>query len=404
MLSTDNWFASSGIPTASRDGLEVFQRNRYRMDQMLLAPGGSFALYSDEWQVVGPKAIDLVEYTAAGGNVFQQMNTKNVPGLSVALIEGGAITSVRSYGEKVGGTGAVALASTRFLAASLTKPVVADVMRALASSNNYYGQSLLNLDNDILNIRAANQGGQLDTWITQVEGNPGAYTVTPGYEQFPAGVTTNKIISMDAGFPYTAHLVFVIPAANCPSYVAPEKWLRGYDCQNAVPNNYAAVWPDGQPVNTYSSPAYNVLLAIAEDVNPSNHTFPVVFKNVLFTPAGMTRTTFDLGEIAADGDISSIHTSLGVPSNGPAIRTATGGGGLYTTARDLARYLVYLDGGALGPKSGVSGATGSTGGQGYSNYSKWTMDFTNGNGIVVMSNGSGQELVDALIDRFFEIY
>jgi len=182
--------------------------------------------------------------------------------------------------------------------------------------------------------------------------------------------------------------------------VAPEAWLRGYECQNPTPNGWAAIWPDGTAPGTYSSTSYTVPLAIAADVYPWSNDFAEVFQDVLFDPAGMTRTTFDIDAINADSNISRIHTPSGQPAPGTAIRTAFGGGGLYSTAEDQARYLVYLATGVLGPMGGVSAATGSTA-SGYINYSRWKMDWNNGNGVVVLTNADGQAVANALIDRFF---
>lgn len=402
VLSTDNWYASGGLASHPRQGLQAFQANEWGLEQMMLSPGGSFAVYKSGALITGSDTIDQLEYSMPGGNIFEQMQAYDVPGVSVALIENGVITGVRSYGEAAGGEQQYAYADTRFLVASLSKPVVKSAMKAIAGIT-VLGVPLLDLNDDILDIRAAHPGGQLDTWMDAVEANPSAYGVASGYETFPSGVTTNSILSMNAGFPYTSAPTFIIPSTDCATNVAPEQWLRGYECQNSVPNSWPAIWPNGSASGTYSSPSYTVALAIAEDVYPGSAGFADVFRAVLFDPAGMDRTTFDIDEINADTNISRIHSSTGQPAPDTAIRTAIAGGGLYSTAEDQARYLQYLDTGVLGVMQGVTGATGATNSGQYQNYSRWKMDWNNGNGIVVLTNGAGSALADALITRFFEL-
>jgi CubicO group peptidase (beta-lactamase class C family) len=242
------------------------------------------------------------------------------PGVSVAVINDGAIDWARGYGVAEAGGTAPITPHTRFQAASISKPVASLGALLLVS------QGRLSLD-DPVNAR-------LESW--KVPDN--ALTAkTP--------VTLRRLLSHTAGL--TVHGFGGYPVgAAVPTLV---QVLDG-----AKPANSAAVRVDVLPgsIYRYSGGGYTVVQQLMIDV--TGRPFPALMSELVLRPLGMTDSTYEQPLPASlVGQAATAHRGDGKPIPGryhtyPEMAAA----GLWTTPTDLAKFAIEVQR-ALADKSGV---------------------------------------------------
>jgi CubicO group peptidase (beta-lactamase class C family) len=268
--------------------------------------------------VVAGRPIPLMTLAA-------RMAELKVPGVSVAVINGGAIEWAKGYGVTEAGTAAPVTPRTLFQAASVSKPVAALGALRLVE------QGRLALDEDV--------NAKLRSW--KVPENE--FTKTEK-------VTLRRLLSHTAGL--TVHGFGGYQAGTpVPTTV---QVLDG-----AKPANSAAVRADAVPgtIMRYSGGGFIVAQLLMQDV--AARPFPELLAELVLKPVGMDDSTYEqpLPE-ARPGAAASGHTSDGKVLPGryhtyPEMAAA----GLWTTPTDLAKFLLEIERARRGASSVLSQAT-----------------------------------------------
>lgn len=253
----------------------------------------------------------IAPWTLADRMAFYQ-----VPGLSVAVLDAGAIAWTRAYGLARAGDAAPVTPDTLFQAASLSKPLTAAAALALVDSGR------LALDADVNSL--------LRTW--KIPAAPVAASEP---------VTLRRLLSHTAGLGVHG---FDGYAAGAPLPTLPQI-LDGLPPANSPPilliHQPGAVW-------RYSGGGYCVVQQLLTDT--TGETFPALLRKLVLAPAGMDASTFaqplpaDLAHRAAAGHDADGRRLPGDAHVYPELAAA----GLWTTAADLARFALALRHALLG--------------------------------------------------------
>lgn len=241
----------------------------------------------------------------------QRMIDLKTPGVSVAVINGGAIEWTKGYGVTETGTVTPVTPHTLFQAASISKPVAALAALLLVE------QGKLSLDEDV--------NARLASW--KVPEND--FTKTEK-------VTLRRLLSHSAGL--TVH-GFGGYAAGAPVPTLVQV-LEG-----AKPANSDAVRVDVVPgkIWRYSGGGYTVAQQLMMDV--TGRPFPDIMAELVLKPVGMTDSTYEqpLPE-ARRGAAASGHASDGKLLPGRAhTYPEMAAAGLWTTPTDLAKFLLEVE-------------------------------------------------------------
>jgi CubicO group peptidase (beta-lactamase class C family) len=247
------------------------------------------------------------------------------PGVSVAVINDGAIEWARGYGVTEAGGATPVTPHTRFQAASISKPVASLGALLLVS------QGRLSLDEPV--------NARLTSW--KVPDNE--FTAK-------APVTLRRLLSHTAGL--TVHGFGGYSAGSAvPTLI---QVLDG-----AKPANSAAVRVDVLPgsIYRYSGGGYTVAQQLMIDA--TGKPFPALMSELVLRPLGMTDSTYEqpLPPTLA-GQAATGHRGDGKPIPGryhtyPEIAAA----GLWTTPTDLAKFAMEVQRALSGKPSVIPGAT-----------------------------------------------
>jgi CubicO group peptidase (beta-lactamase class C family) len=258
----------------------------------------------------------LPRYVIAGrplpaGSLVQRMAEFKTPGVSVAVINNGAIEWAKGYGVAETGTTIPVTPHTLFQAASISKPVAALAALRLVEKGR------LVLDEDV--------NAKLKSW--KVPEND--FTKTEK-------VTLRRLLSHSAGL--TVH--------GFGGYAAGEPVPTTVQVlDGAKPANSAPVRVDVVPgkIWRYSGGGFTVAQLLMTDV--TGRDFPDLMAELVLKPLGMADSTYEqpLPEARRAGAASG-HTSDGKLLPGrfhtyPEMAAA----GLWTTPTDLAKFLLEIE-------------------------------------------------------------
>jgi CubicO group peptidase (beta-lactamase class C family) len=254
----------------------------------------------------------------------QRMTDLKTPGVSVAVINDGAIEWAKGYGVTETGTATPVTPHTLLQAASISKPVAALAALRLVE------QGKLSLDEDV--------NAKLASW--KVPEND--FTKTEK-------VTLRRLLSHSAGL--TVH-GFGGYAADAPVPTLVQV-LDG-----AKPANSDAVRVDVVPgkIWRYSGGGYTVAQQLMMDV--AGRPFPDLMAELVLKPVGMIDSTYEqpLPE-ARRGAAAGGHTSDGKLLPGRAhTYPEMAAAGLWTTPTDLAKFLLEIERARLGKSAVLSQA------------------------------------------------
>lgn len=248
--------------------------------------------------------------------IQREMARRHIPGLSIAIIEGGKIVKAHGYGVTEFGSGRPVTASTLFQAGSISKSLTA--LGAL----HLVEQGRLSLDEDV--------NSRLTTW--KVPEN--AYTAS-------AKVTVRGILSHSAGITVSGFSGYASDAA-VPTLV---QVLNG-----APPANSAPIRVDTIPgsVWRYSGGGYAILQQLIIDV--TGEPFPRYMHDAVLAPLGMDNSSYDqpLPPARAAAAASAYERDRSPVAGHWHIYPEMAAAGLWTTPSDLARF-------ALGLQAAVAG-------------------------------------------------
>ena len=239
------------------------------------------------------------------------MARHNVPAASIAVVRDGALLWAHTWGVSDLETGAPASETTRFQAASISKPVAALIAIQLAE------EGLLALDQPL--------NAQLTDW-----------QIPPHAWSASNPVTLRQVLAHAGG----------LSVHGFPGYASSEALPDLRDIVNGTGNaNTAAVQVVQQPGHQwrYSGGGYSVAQLAIE--NATEATLAELADSRVFGPAGMDRSTFRLsGAMADPTDYARAHaTSQSVPVEGHSHRyPESAAAGLWTTPTDLARLALVI--------------------------------------------------------------
>jgi len=247
---------------------------------------------------------------AVRGNIEERMDDLNVPGASIAIIEGREITWAGGFGLKEAGTADPVHTSTLFQVASISKPVAASAALRLVEDGT------LSLDEDV--------NSYLQSW--KVPEN--SFTVKEK-------VTLRRILSHSAGLtiPSFAGYMSDEPIPTIRQILDGEK-----------PSNSSAIRVDTIPgsISRYSGGGYVVIQQLLIDI--TEESFPSALKRLVFDPVGMILSTYEqpLPE-SRIREAASGHDGEGTVVKGkwytyPEMAAA----GLWTTPTELAKWALEI--------------------------------------------------------------
>lgn len=239
-----------------------------------------------------------------------QLARYKIPGVSVAVINGGKIEWAKAYGVREAGTDAAVTPETLFQAASISKAVTA--LAAL----HFVEKGVLSLDGDV--------NGKLVSWKVPANDFTARKPVTVrGILSHSAGLTVH-------GFPGYA------PAVEIPSLVSVLDGVK--------PANTAPIRVDAVPGSLwrYSGGGFTVLQQLLVDA--LHKPFPRLMAETVLGPAGMRHSTFEQ-PLPEDRLPSSAvaHLTNGKPVEGKRhIYPEMAAAGLWTTPSDLCRFAIEV--------------------------------------------------------------
>ena len=253
--------------------------------------------------------------TSGGLTLRERMAFYGVPGVGIALIDGGDIVWARGYGIRKAGHSAPVTPQTYFEAGSISKPVAAVAALRLVE------RGVLDLDTDVNDL--------LVSWRV------------PANEDWQPRVTLRHLLSHTAGL--TVHgFPGYARDADLPTLL---QVLDGTKPANTTPIRIDAI--PGTRFR-YSGGGYCVLQQLLIDV--TNMPFPALMHELVLAPVGMVQSTYaqPLPE-RLWGDAATGHRFDGVSvSGGWHVYPEMAAAGLWTTASDLARFVIAVQGAVAG--------------------------------------------------------
>jgi CubicO group peptidase (beta-lactamase class C family) len=258
----------------------------------------------------------------AGLPLSEVLRSANVPGISVAVVHDFQLHWTRGYGVAEAGSARAVDTLTLFQAASISKPVTAMAAMRLVQAGR------ISLDADV--------NSYLRSW--QVPAS--SHTAN-------APVTLRSLFShtsgADDGFGFPGYK----PGAPMPS---PVQIIRG-----EAPSNVRAVTFAREPFRAqkYSGGGTTVVQLALMDV--TGRPFGDWMRESLLDPLGMTASTFDQPLSARDAARAAhAHDGRGRTRDAPwHVYPELAAAGLWTTAGDLARFVLAVQLAARGDTGGV---------------------------------------------------
>lgn len=240
----------------------------------------------------------------------ERMAAQNVPGLSIAVVEGGKIAWAKGFGVKETGTKQTVDAETIFQAASISKPIAATAMLRLVEQGKFTLDAPVN--------------DYLKSW--KIPEND--FTKTEK-------VTLRRLVTHSAGLNVHGFPGYAIGA---PVPTVPQL-LDGLSPANTkavrVENTPGAEWK-------YSGGGTTIMQLAMTDV--TGEAFPALMKRLVLDPIGMRNTAFEQPLSAAKQKrAAAAHQSDGrlVPGRWhvyPELAAA----GMWTTPTDLMKWAMHI--------------------------------------------------------------
>ncbi len=266
-----------------------------------------------------PAALDIEGRPAELKSLAERMAQHHVPGVSIAVLDGGRISWARGFGVKEAGTMDSVTAVTLFQAASISKPIAATATLRLVE------QGKLDLDTDV------------NRYLTSWKVPENNFTAREK-------VTLRRILSHSAGL--TVH--------GFPGYEAgaPIPTLTQV-LDGLKPANTEAVRVESVPgaVGNYSGGGVTIEQLLLTDV--THRSFSDLVRDLVLVPAHMTLSTYEQPLPGARaGEAAHAHTRSGAPlAGGWHVYPEMAAAGLWTTPSDLLRWALAIDSARAGKSS-----------------------------------------------------
>ena len=254
--------------------------------------------------------VEVVGRPPVRWTLAERMAHHKVPGVSIAIIEGGRVAWARGIGVKEAGKTDSVAPTTLFQAASISKPVAATAMLRLVES------SMLELDTDV------------NQYLTSWKVPDNQFTTTEK-------VTLRRIASHSAGL--TVH--------GFPGYTTTDAVPTVVQVlDGAKPANTAPVRVDVIPgtIERYSGGGTTVMQQVLTDV--TGKSFPTLMQQLVLGPVGMTSSTYEqpLPASRATEAARAHDRAGGVVTGGWHVYPEMAAAGLWTTPTDLAKWALAI--------------------------------------------------------------
>jgi CubicO group peptidase (beta-lactamase class C family) len=243
-------------------------------------------------------------------DLVARMRAYHVPGVSIAIVDGGRVVFARGYGVTAFGGSTAVDSTTLFLAGSISKPVFATGVLALVQ------QGKLSLDEDV--------NRRLTSW--HLPDSP--FTATEK-------VTLRRLLTHSAGLTVHGFPGYEVgkPIPSVPQVL-----------DGLPPANTPAVRNDTTPGARYNYSGGGITIAQLLTTDVTRETFPTLMQRLVIKPSGMGRSTYEnpLPE-KRWAETATGHEKTDTPVPGrwhvyPEMAAA----GLWTTPADLARWAIAL--------------------------------------------------------------
>lgn len=264
---------------------------------------------------------DATAPAASRASIQERMRHYRVPGVSIAVIEGGRIEWARAYGVREAGGTVPVDAATLFQSASISKPVTTVAALRMVERGR------LSLDEDV-NLRLA-------SW--RVPSSP----LTADRK-----VTLRRILTHSAGLSVSGFAGYT-PGEPVPTL---RQLLDGAPPANSEPVRVTSV-PGAE--QRYSGGGFSVAqLLVAE---AAGRPFEAALRELVLSPAGMRHSTFAQPlPPASRANAASGHDSAGARVPGRwRIHPELAAAGLWSTPSDLARLAISIQRAAAGQPGGI---------------------------------------------------
>lgn len=254
--------------------------------------------------------LDVTGRAPVRWTLEERMRRYDVPGVSIAVIEGGRVAWARGVGVKQAGGNDSVTPATLFQAASISKPVAATAMLRLVE------RGTLDLDADV------------NRYLT-------SWKVPENRHTASEKVTLRRIVAHRAGL--TVH--------GFPGYAPTGPIATAVQVlDGAAPANTRPVRVDTTPgaITRYSGGGTTVMQQLLVDV--TGRAFPELVRELVLVPAGMTRSTYEQPLPASRaGEAARAHGRDGRPvAGGWHVYPEMAAAGLWTTPSDLATWALAI--------------------------------------------------------------
>jgi CubicO group peptidase (beta-lactamase class C family) len=286
---TIGWLAFASVLPAADDALSA---KIARIESGLLPPARIVGIKSEPW------------------TISARMHFYKTPGVSIAVINGGAIEWARGYGAARTGDSAAVTPDTLFQAASISKPVAAVGALTLVDAGKLTLDADVNAKLTSWKLPAVNVVGDERATLRRLLSHTAGVTVH-GFDGYAAGAPRPTLLQVLNG---------MAPANSSP--------IR-------IDQTPGAKW-------RYSGGGYCVVQQLVLDV--TGEDFPAFMRTHVLAPAGMTASTYEqpwpaeLAPRAAAGHLADGKIVPGDVHIYPELAAA----GLWTTPSDLARFALAV--------------------------------------------------------------
>ena len=260
-------------------------------------------------------------------DVRQLMKQFNVPGVSIAVIDGFKIVATYAYGVADVETGAPVTTHTMFQAASISKPVAAMVSLKAAQNGRF------SLDQDVNTI--------LKSW--KLPDGP----FTKEHRVTPRSLMSHTSGTGDGfGFPGYA------PRVTLPSI---QQILDGVQ----PPSNLRAVRLERPPLTGFKYSGGAVMIQQLAVMDAVGKPFAEIAREWVLDPIGMTNSTFEQPLAPPrEKQAARAHNRMGARMGDPwHIYPEQAAAGLWTTPADLARFAIEVQLSLVGKSNRVLSQT-----------------------------------------------
>ncbi|NGP54448.1 serine hydrolase [Thioalkalivibrio sp. XN8] len=323
VLTAGNHFWKSGVPSSPLwKKLNRIQNRQDSFTRVALAPDNRFVAVSQhKWSPSTNDILSRMELNVGGSTIWERMRQQRVPGMSIAIVRNGTIVDVRSYGYRSRTSWAPVNNDTVFNNASISKAVAsAGIMKTVEEGR-------VDLDRPVFNVLNADP--------SLVTTRKWYRSLTDRQQQFVRQAPFHTLLDHTSGFG-----VWGIGLSDANTKQTLEDIIFGKKGRQKVEPQWIP-----QTRRAYSGGAYSVAESIIEETYATS--FAHRMQTTVLQPLKMSLSTFGNLSAAAQENYAFGHDE----NQRLPYRVCVGkaAGGLFSTARDYAKFLATLMGLGVSP-------------------------------------------------------